>query len=42
VVSLIDEDLLPNHLCEYLWKLATHFSDFYNKCHVVGVPEQSR
>ena len=33
---------MPHHLCEYLFKLANQFSDFYSNCRVVGDPKQNR
>ena len=42
VVASIEDDLMPHHLCEYLWKLANQFSDFYNNCRVVGDAAQDR
>lgn len=42
VVSGIQDDVMPHHLCEYLFKLANQFSDFYSNCRVVGDPKQNR
>ena len=34
-------ELLPSVLCEYVYNLCEHFTDFYGKCKVVGSAEQS-
>lgn len=34
-------DLGPNRLCEYLYTLATKFTDFVTNCRVLGSDQQS-
>jgi arginyl-tRNA synthetase len=36
VVEEIFEDLSPNKLCDYLYGIATKFSEFYEECKIVG------
>lgn len=36
VISAVEQDLLPNHLCEYLFKLSQKFNQFYDRDR--GVP----
>ncbi|XP_065185463.1 arginine--tRNA ligase, cytoplasmic-like isoform X1 [Sycon ciliatum] len=35
VIQRIHEDLLPHVLCEYLYDLSTHFTEFYDSCYCV-------
>lgn len=35
------DDLGPNRLCEYLYTLATKFTDFVTNCRVLGSDEQN-
>jgi arginyl-tRNA synthetase len=39
-LSLIDRDLLPNRLCDYLFTLAEKFNAFYRDCPVDGADEE--
>lgn len=32
---------LPRRLAEYMYKVAGAFTDFYQACKVIGVPQQS-
>lgn len=34
------ENLMPHHLCEYLYNTSSLFSDFFRDCKVVGDPKQ--
>ncbi|BAY25014.1 arginyl-tRNA-synthetase [Calothrix sp. NIES-2100] len=36
VISTVEQDLMPNRLCEYLYELSKKFNQFYDKDH--GVP----
>nr|CCA20800.1 arginyltRNA synthetase putative [Albugo laibachii Nc14] len=38
-VSTATTHLTPHTLCEYLYRVASHFHAFYEDCRVVGVPE---
>lgn len=40
VLSSIVQDLLPNHLTDYLYLLAEKFNGFYRDCRVEGSPEE--
>lgn len=35
ILLLIDEDLLPNRLCQYLFELSQKFNQFYDRCPVL-------
>ena len=35
VIQQINQDLFLHHLCEYLYELATSFSEFYDHCYCV-------
>lgn len=39
-LNAITNDLLPNHLTDYLFALAEKFNAFFRDCRVVGSPEQ--
>jgi arginyl-tRNA synthetase len=41
VLETITDDLLPHHLCEYLYNLAEKFNAFFRDCRVEGTPEES-
>ena len=42
-LSVMDRDLLPNRLCDYLYELAEKFHAFFRDCRVEGDPkEESR
>ena len=42
-LSIMDRDLLPNRLCDYLYELAEKFHAFFRDCRVEGDPkEESR
>lgn len=40
VLDTIAEDLMPNHLCDYLYGLADKFNAFFRDCRVEGAKEQ--
>ncbi len=42
VVSSVEEDLLPNRLCQYLYELSQKFNQFYDQCNVLKVDEPVR
>ncbi len=37
----IEESLLPNRLCDYLYDLANKFHAFFRDCRVIGSPEET-
>lgn len=39
-LELVAEDLIPNRLTDYLYKLSEKFNAFYRDCQVEGAPEQ--
>ncbi|MBE9226828.1 arginine--tRNA ligase [Phormidium sp. LEGE 05292] len=42
VLKNIEEDLLPNRLCEYLYELSKKFNKFYEECAVLKAEEPQR
>lgn len=42
VISDVEQDLLPNRLCEYLYQLSDKFNKFYENCHVLKSEEPVR
>ncbi|XP_068651959.1 arginine--tRNA ligase, cytoplasmic-like isoform X2 [Aristolochia californica] len=40
IVEEVCTNLLPNLLCDYLYKLSEKFTRFYTSCQVVGSPEE--
>lgn len=42
VVSSVEEDLLPNRLCQYLYELSQKFNQFYDQCNVLKAEEPVR
>ncbi|CCB90080.1 arginine--tRNA ligase [Simkania negevensis] len=40
-LELMDRDLLPNRLSDYLYELAEKFHAFFRDCRVEGVPEEN-
>lgn len=40
-LAVMDRDLLPNRLCDYLYELAEKFHAFFRDCRVEGSPEES-
>jgi len=42
ILDSINDDLMPNRLCEYLYELAEKFNAFFRDCRVEGVAEQSQ
>lgn len=41
-LAAIDEDLLPNRLCQYLFELSQKFNQFYDRCPVLQAEEPLR
>jgi len=42
ILSAIEEDLLPNLLCQYLFELSQKFNQFYDRCTVLDAEEPIR
>ncbi|MFB2936910.1 arginine--tRNA ligase [Aerosakkonemataceae cyanobacterium BLCC-F154] len=42
VLKNIEQDLLPNRLCEYLYELSKKFNKFYEECDVLKAEEPQR
>ena len=42
VLYEIDQDLLPNRLCQYLFELSQKFNQFYDRCPVLQAEEPTR
>ncbi|WNZ22782.1 arginine--tRNA ligase [Leptolyngbya sp. NK1-12] len=42
VLSAIEEDLMPNRLCQYLFELSQKFNQFYDRCPVLQAEEPQR
>ena len=42
VLRAVEQDLLPNHLCQYLYELSQKFNQFYDQCPVLKVEEPLR
>ncbi len=42
IVSLAAKDLLPHHICTYLYELAQLFNRFYEHNQVIGSPEEAQ
>ncbi|NEQ95521.1 MAG: arginine--tRNA ligase [Cyanothece sp. SIO2G6] len=42
VLAEIDQDLLPNRLCQYLFELSQKFNQFYENCPVLKAEEPTR
>lgn len=42
VLSFVEQDLLPNRLCEYLYELCKKFNKFYENCPVLKAEEPYR
>ncbi len=40
VIEVVENDLFPHHLCEYLYNLAQKFHHFFRDCRVEGSPEE--
>jgi len=41
-VDYVEEDLLPNRLCQYLFELSQKFNQFYDRCPVLQAAEPQR
>jgi len=42
VLSDVEQDLLPNRLCQYLFELSQKFNQFYDQCNVLKAEEPLR
>lgn len=42
VIHTVEQDLLPNRLCQYLFELSQKFNQFYDQCPVLKVDEPLR
>jgi len=42
VLGEVEQDLLPNRLCQYLFELSQKFNQFYDKCPVLQADEPQR
>ncbi|MEH2149053.1 arginine--tRNA ligase [Nostoc sp.] len=42
VISSVEQDLLPNRLCEYLFELSQKFNQFYDRCPILQAEEPQR
>ena len=42
VLSYVEHELLPNHLCQYLFELSQKFNQFYDSCPVLQAAEPVR
>jgi arginyl-tRNA synthetase len=42
VLSLVEADLLPNRICQYLYELSQKFNQFYDQCPVLKAEEPLR
>ncbi|MDB6097091.1 MAG: argS [Francisellaceae bacterium] len=41
ILESVQEDLMPNRLCDYLFQIAERFHSFFHHCRVEGSPEQN-
>jgi len=41
VVEQATTDLLPSHICTYLYELAQNFNRFYESSRIIGDPRQA-
>jgi arginyl-tRNA synthetase len=42
IISSVEQDLLPNRLCQYLYELSQKFNQFYEQCQVLKAEEPAR
>ena len=42
ILGYVEETLLPNHLCQYLFELSQKFNQFYDRCPVLAAEEPLR
>ena len=42
VLAEVEQDLLPNRLCQYLFELSQKFNLFYDRCPILKAPEPQR
>ncbi|HEY9749042.1 MAG TPA: arginine--tRNA ligase [Allocoleopsis sp.] len=42
ILTMVEQDLLPNRLCQYLYELSQKFNQFYENCGVLNAEEPVR
>ncbi|MEM9275444.1 MAG: arginine--tRNA ligase [Cyanobacteria bacterium P01_F01_bin.143] len=42
VIQEVEQDLLPNRLCQYLFELSQKFNQFYDRCAILNADEPQR
>lgn len=42
ILNIVESELLPNLLCQYLFELSQKFNQFYDRCPVLDAPEPQR
>ena len=42
ILLMVEQDLLPNRLCQYLYELSQKFNQFYENCDVLKAEEPVR
>ena len=42
VIQEVEQDLLPNRLCQYLFELSQKFNQFYDRCAILNTEEPQR
>ncbi len=42
ILGYVEEDLLPNRLCQYLFELSQKFNQFYDQCPILSAAEPQR
>jgi arginyl-tRNA synthetase len=42
ILAIVEQDLLPNRLCQYLYELSQKFNQFYENCAVLNAEEPVR
>ena len=42
VIAEVEQDLLPNRLCQYLFELSQKFNQFYDRCPILKADEPLR
>lgn len=42
ILTMVEQDLLPNRLCQYLYELSQKFNQFYENCGVLNAQEPVR
>ena len=41
MLEVVPNDLMPNHICKYIYDLSMKLNGFYRDCRVIGTPEQN-